>query len=94
MTKGKGVIYTPYMSTMTLTSKGQVTLPADIRYSLGLKRGDRLTIAANPVTKMAEIKKVMTIDELTAMVQGMVRTRVKPITDVDAYYQAHRSEQK
>jgi antitoxin PrlF len=30
------------MSTSTLTSKGQVTIPKDVRERLGLKEGDRL----------------------------------------------------
>jgi antitoxin PrlF len=32
----------PYKSSTTMTSKGQVTVPADIRERLGLKAGDRL----------------------------------------------------
>ena len=32
----------PYKSSATVTSKGQVTVPADIRRRLGLKAGDRL----------------------------------------------------
>jgi antitoxin PrlF len=32
----------PYKSSATMTSKGQVTVPADIRERLGLKAGDRL----------------------------------------------------
>lgn len=30
------------MSTATLTSKGQITLPKDVRDDLGLKEGDRI----------------------------------------------------
>lgn len=32
----------PYKSSATMTSKGQVTVPADIREKLGIKAGDRL----------------------------------------------------
>ena len=32
----------PYKSSATVTSKGHVTVPADIRERLGLKAGDRL----------------------------------------------------
>jgi hypothetical protein len=39
---------------------------------------------------MTASKKVMTIDELTAMVRSMIRKKVKPVKDVDAYYQKYR----
>ena len=32
----------PYKSSATMTSKGQVTVPVDIREKLGIKAGDRL----------------------------------------------------
>lgn len=32
----------PYKASATMTSKGQVTIPADIREKLGVKAGDRL----------------------------------------------------
>lgn len=32
----------PYDASSTMTSKGQVTVPADIRERLGIKAGDRL----------------------------------------------------
>jgi AbrB family looped-hinge helix DNA binding protein len=35
-------MYMPYKSSATVTSKGQVTVPANIRERLGLKAGDRL----------------------------------------------------
>lgn len=47
------------MSVATLTSKGQVTIPSDVRRSLGLRQGDRLeftvladgTIRVRPKTR-------------------------------------------
>lgn len=36
------------MSETTLTSKGQTTIPKDIRDQLGLKAGDRLTFTLLP----------------------------------------------
>jgi AbrB family looped-hinge helix DNA binding protein len=32
------------MATATLTSKGQITIPVEIRRALGLKSGDRIEI--------------------------------------------------
>lgn len=36
------------MSDSTLTSKGQVTIPKDVRERLGLKAGDRVTFTPMP----------------------------------------------
>jgi len=36
------------MSTATLTSKGQITIPKDVRDALDLKAGDRVDFAASP----------------------------------------------
>lgn len=39
---------TPYKAQSTLTSKGQITLPAGLRRRWGLKPGDRLDFALEP----------------------------------------------
>lgn len=43
------------MSKATLTSKGQVTIPSDIRDQLGLKAGDRLEFVLNEKTGHVEM---------------------------------------
>ena len=78
------------MTTITLTSKGQVTLPVEMRRKMGLKDGDTLQVGFDEQTKSIEIKKPMTIDELQKMVQGFIKKDVKPVLDVDAYYQKYR----
>ena len=36
------------MATATVTSKGQITLPKEVREHLGLKRGDRVDFSIDP----------------------------------------------
>ncbi len=43
------------MSSSVLTSKGQITLPAEIRKEMGLKSGDRLHFNKNPKTGSYEM---------------------------------------
>ncbi|GGH04524.1 AbrB/MazE/SpoVT family DNA-binding domain-containing protein [Silvibacterium dinghuense] len=43
------------MATATLTSKGQITVPAKVREELGLKAGDRLEFVRNQRTGRYEI---------------------------------------
>ena len=38
------------MATTTLTSKGQITIPVEVRKNLGLRTGDRIDIVKNSET--------------------------------------------
>ncbi len=80
------------MQTITLTSKGQVTLPVEMRRILNLQDGDQLVISANQETRTLSLSKPMTIDELSEMVQGFLKNKkkVKPILNADEFYQSHR----
>ena len=53
------------MPTATLTSKGQLTLPAKIRHELGLKAGDRINFVLNETTNRYEMRPATgSIDDL------------------------------
>ncbi len=45
------------MATATLTTKGQVTIPVEIRNQLGLKAGDRIDFERNALTGVIEIRR-------------------------------------
>lgn len=76
---------------LTLSSKGQITLPATVRRKLGLKQGDRLEATVDAKTRRVTIKPVETIDELSERVSGYAKPR-DPVMDVNSYYQKNRSE--
>lgn len=76
---------------VSLSSKGQLTLPASIRASLGLQQGDRLEVSVDEGNGSITVSPVMDIEELSARVSSYAKKRV-PVTDVDAYYQQHRAE--
>lgn len=80
------------MTMITLTSKGQVTLPAEARRMLGLKESDKLTVVVDSNSRSITLSKPMTVDELASMAHALPRKRVRPVTDVSAYYQQHRDE--
>lgn len=73
------------MSTATVTSKGQITIPADVRRRMGLESGDRV--------EFVEVEGGFTImpanDDVRAL-KGLLRKPVKPvsITDMNATVRA------
>ena len=58
-----------------LTRKGQVTIPAEVRRKLGLKRGDRVAFALDDGS--VRLVREASVTERTA---GMFRTNEPPLT--------------
>ena len=65
----------------TLTSKGQTTIPKDIRDSLGLKSGDRITF-----TMMPDGTVQMRVKNKSAMALAGILRRRGPKRRTEHYY--------
>ena len=78
------------MTTSTLTSKGQVTLPAEIRRQMHLKEGDRLVASYDAQTQTLSFTKPLTLEQLAGKYGKLIKPGTKPLTDVDTYFQKHR----
>jgi len=77
--------------TITITSKGQTTIPANIRRKLGLdKSGGVLRINFNEHNSELVISKPMSIAELSERISRYIQPGTKPVANVDAYYQSTR----
>jgi len=87
-----GLEYNNDMSdTITITSKGQTTIPVNIRRKLGLtKFGGVLRINFNDYNNELIISKPMSIDELSEKVSRHIQSDTKPVVNVDEYYQLAR----
>jgi AbrB family looped-hinge helix DNA binding protein len=81
------------MNTITLTSKGQVTLPVEIRRQLDIKEGDELIVTFHPTARSITMRKPITIDELSTLGHSFIKKGTKPVMNVDEYYQLHRGEE-
>lgn len=78
-------------NTITITSKGQTTIPVAYRRKLGLAaHGGLLDVRFNEATGELVIAKPLNIDALSKKISGYVKPDIKPLTDVDGYYQQHR----
>lgn len=78
------------MNTVTITSQGQITLPASIRRALNLHSSDKLEVSVNPHTHEISLRKPMTLDEITMYAQKHIDPRSKPVLNADEYYQKYR----
>ncbi|MGH8469686.1 MAG: AbrB/MazE/SpoVT family DNA-binding domain-containing protein [Gammaproteobacteria bacterium] len=67
------------MATATLTSKGQVTIPLDVRQRLGLDTGDRIEFVELEGGEYA-IRPV--IDDIRSL-KGLLRKPKRPVTVED-----------
>lgn len=76
---------------ITVTSKGQTTLPAAIRRKLGIgKDGGVLQFNYDEQRNELKIKKPMSIEELSERVSRHIKPGIKPLKNVDEYYQQNR----
>jgi len=65
------------MSTATLTSKGQITIPAQVRAELGVNTGDRIEFVEIGEGQFAIVAATRSVKELDGMFRGRVR---KPVS--------------
>ena len=74
------------MSTATMTSKGQITIPAMVRAALGVEAGDRVVSRLKP----GHFELVAATQSVTAL-KGLVREPATPVTikDMNAAIATH-----
>lgn len=65
------------MATATLTSKGQITIPSQVREALGLEKGDRLEFVEQEKGQFAIVAATRSVHELKGLFQ---RARRKPVS--------------
>lgn len=77
--------------TITITSKGQTTLPAEVRRKLGLhKDGGILNITFDERKGEVILTKPVSISELSKAVSKNIRRGTQPLENVDEFYQINR----
>jgi antitoxin PrlF len=64
------------MATATLTSKGQVTIPAAVRSALGLKTGSRIEFVKTGKGQFA----IVAVTSPVQALKGLLRKPSKPVT--------------
>ncbi len=64
------------MSTATITSKGQITIPAAVRKALGLKAGDRVTFVRVEPGHF----ELLAVNQSVTALKRLVRKPAVPVT--------------
>jgi antitoxin PrlF len=65
------------MAVATLTSKGQITIPSQVRHALGLEAGDRVEFVEQEKGQFAIIPATRSVQELKGLFRGK---RSKPVS--------------
>ena len=68
------------MTSATITSKGQVTIPVDVRKALGVGTGDRIEFIMNEESGRYEV--VPAIQSITAL-KGIISSPKRPVSVED-----------
>jgi bifunctional DNA-binding transcriptional regulator/antitoxin component of YhaV-PrlF toxin-antitoxin module len=74
--------------TITMTSKGQFTLPAEVRKAMALrKQGDKLVLDFSPSKQQATLSKPVSLDAIQTKAKSYVRPGTEPLVDAGALYE-------
>lgn len=73
---------------VSVSSKGQIVIPASVRSQLGIDQGTQLVLEVEDGQIL--LRRKLTLDEVTGLAQSWLPPDREPILDVDAFYQEHR----
>lgn len=66
--------------TITLTSKGQLTLPAPVRKALGVNaKGDKLRLRLDEEAGRADIQPPVSFEQIQALASTFIRSDITPL---------------
>jgi len=81
------------MATATVTSKGQITIPAKVRSALGLDAGDRVEFVELEKGQFAIVAATRSVRELRGLFRHKVRKTVS-IEEMNAAIAKHASRSR
>jgi bifunctional DNA-binding transcriptional regulator/antitoxin component of YhaV-PrlF toxin-antitoxin module len=73
---------------MTVTQKGQLTVPIDIRNALGITdKKNKLIAIFNPKLKSFTVEQPPTFENIQKLAQSFIKPGTTPIRDARAFYE-------
>lgn len=84
------------MHTVTITSQGQVTIPAAIRRAWRIKGSEELVVSFNAETRQVTLQKPLTVEEfldIAAAVTAKIPKHIRPLQngDIHEFYALEKS---
>lgn len=73
-------------TSITVTSKGQVTLPAKIRRQLGVAQGGILEVDFHEVSKRMVVTRPVSFEELRKESARYLKPGTKPLVEVEGFF--------
>ncbi len=70
---------------MTVTSSGRITIPVDVRKSLGIIANDKLEVTLNDNGGMSVIKKTRSYKDIVGSLAHLVKNRTVPVGEEIKY---------
>jgi len=75
------------MPTATLSPRGQIVIPADIRRAAGWQAGDQLAVSMGDDDTEVRLRKRETLDEMADRLSRYVKPGTPPLIDVHGFYE-------
>lgn len=74
--------------TITMTSKGQFTLPTSVRKAMALnKQGDKLLLNFSPTKQQAILTKPASFTDIQARAKAYIKPGTPPLSSVTSFYE-------
>ncbi len=80
------------MKTISITSKGQITIPASVRRAWGINGTGSVNMVFDSETRRLTLQQPMAVDEFIKFADKIPRKKVQPLVDVHEYYEKERAK--
>ena len=78
------------MTTITISSRGQIVIPAHIRKKMNLSAGDQLNVDFDEDMQEVTLQRVESIDEMSKRFNSWIKPGTVPLEDVRGFYNTRK----
>lgn len=81
------------MKTISITSKGQITIPSAVRKAWGISGSGKVNVSFDRENSRMILEQPATVEQATRFFDSIPRKKVKPLVDVHEYYARERTKE-